>query len=111
MDPLAFFLKLIGTTARIGAIIALTALALWVLVQVQIQPFATLAGTALYQTIIVAGMIGLCTVIVEIFIAISREINARIKAKVLFIEQPGGFWNYVEKDGSGLLRCPRLVHI
>jgi hypothetical protein len=108
MDPLAFLLKLIGTTARIGAIIALTALALCVLVQGQIQPFATLAGTTLYQTIIVAGMIGLCTVIVEIFIAVGREINERIKTKMLFIEQPGS-WSYVEKDG--VLQLHAVLHV
>jgi hypothetical protein len=59
MDPVAFLLKFIGTTARIGAIITLTALGLGILVQSEIQPFATLAGTTLYQMMIVAGMIGL----------------------------------------------------
>jgi hypothetical protein len=102
-------LKLIGTTARIGAITALTALLLWALVQGQIHPFATLAGTTLYQTIIVAGMIGLCTVIVEVVIAISRMVRERVKTKVLFIEQPGGLWSYVDKDG--VLQLHSVLHV
>ena len=96
---LAFLSKLLGTTARIGAIIALTALTLMLLVQAQIQPFAQLAGTTLYQTIIVAGVVGACTVVVEIFIALRRLIKERAQRKLVFIEQPGGFWDYVEKDG------------
>jgi hypothetical protein len=106
---LAFLLKLLGTTARIGAVIALTAFALCLLAQAQIQPFAQLAGTTLYQTIIVAGVVGASTLIVEIFISLYRLINERLKQKVIFIEQPGGFWDYVETDG--VLQLQALLHL
>ena len=107
--PLAFLLKLVGTTARIGAIIALTGLALSVLVQYQIQPFQTLAGTILYQTIIVAGVMGLFIVIVEICIAVGRKINQLAKTKVIFIEQEGGFWSYVK--GDGVIQLQTVLHL
>jgi hypothetical protein len=106
---LTFLLKLLGTTARIGAVIALTALTLGLLVQAQIQPFAQLAGSTLYQTIIVAGVVGVCTVVVEIFIALRRLINDRAKRKLVFIEQPGGFWDYVEKDE--VLQLHAVLHV
>jgi hypothetical protein len=48
-------------------------------------------------------------VIVEILITIGRKINERIKTKVLFIEQPGGFWSYVEKDG--VLQLHEVLHV
>jgi hypothetical protein len=106
---LAFLSKLLGTTARIGAIIALTALTLIVLVQAQIQPFAQIAGTTLYQTIIVAGIVGASTVVVEIFIALRRLLKERAQRKLVFIEQPGGFWDYVEKDG--VLQLHAVLHV
>jgi hypothetical protein len=106
---LAFLLKLLGTTARIGAVIALTALTLGLLVQAQIEPFAQLAGTTLYQTIIVAGVVGVCTVVVEIFIALRRLITERAQRKLVFIEQPGGSWDYVEKDG--VLQLHGVLHV
>jgi hypothetical protein len=106
---LAFLLKLLGTTARIGAVIALTAPTLGLLVQAQIQPFAQLADTTLYPTIMVAGVVGVCTVVVEIFIALRRLINERAQRKLVFIEQPGGFWDYVEKDG--VLQLHAVLHV
>lgn len=109
MDALTFLLKLIGTTARIGAVIALTALTLGLLVQVRVPPFAQLAGTTLYQTIIVAGIVGVSIVVVEIFIVLHRLINERIKRKLVFIEQPGAFWDYVEKDG--VLQLHAVLHV
>jgi hypothetical protein len=88
---LTFLLKLLGTTARIGAITALTALALCLLVQGQIQPFAQLAGTTLYQTIIVAGIVGFCTVVVEIVIALGRLINDRARRKLVLSNNLAAF--------------------
>jgi hypothetical protein len=104
MDSLAFLLRLIGTTARIGAVIALTALALGLLVQAQVPPFVQLAGTTLYQTIIVAGIVGASTVVVEIFIGLHRLIKESMKRKLVFVEQPGGFWDYVEKVCCNYMR-------
>jgi hypothetical protein len=109
MDALTFLLRLIGTTARIGAVIALTALVLGLFVQAGIPPFAQLAGTTLYQTIIVAGIVGISIVVVEIFIALYRRINERMRRKLVFIEQPGGFWDYVEKDG--VLQLQAVLHV
>jgi len=109
MDSLAFLLRFIGTTARIGAVIALTALALGLLVQAQVPPFVQLAGTTLYQTIIVAGIVGASTVVVEIFIGLHRLIKESMKRKLVFIEQPGGFWDYVGKDG--VLQLHAILHV
>jgi hypothetical protein len=106
---LTFLLKLLGTTARIGAVIALTALTLGLLVQARVQPFAQLAGTTRYQTIIVAGVVGVSIVVVEVFIALRRLISERAKRKLVFIEQPGGFWGYVEKDG--VLQLHAVLHV
>jgi hypothetical protein len=106
---LTFLLKLLGTGARIGTVIALTAFALCLLVQAQVQPFPQLAGTTLYQTVIVAGVVGFSIVVVEIFIALYRLINEWSKRKLLFIEQPGGFWTYIERDG--LLRLQAVLHV
>lgn len=106
---LTFLLKLLGTTARIGAVIALAALALGLLIQARIQPFAQLAGTTLYQTIIVAGVIGVSIVVVDIFIQLHRLINDWAQRKLVFIEQPGGFWDYVEKDG--VLQLHSVLHV
>jgi hypothetical protein len=104
-----FLLKLLGTKARIGGVIALTALTLGLFVQARVQPFAQLAGTTLYQTIIVAGIVGVSIVVVEIFIALYRLINERVERKLVFIEQPGGFWDYVEKDG--VLQLHAVLHV
>lgn len=109
MDPLTFLLRLIGTTARIGAVIALTALTLGLLVQARIPPFAQLADTTLYQTIIVAGVVGFSIVVIEIFVASYRLTKERMKRKLVFIEQPGGFWRYIGEDGVLQLRA--VLHV
>jgi hypothetical protein len=78
-------------------------------VQARVQPFAQFAGTTLYQTIIVAGIVGVSIVVVEMFIAIYRLIKGKVKRKLIFIEQPGGFWDYVEKDG--VLQLYAVLHV
>jgi hypothetical protein len=42
-------------------------------------------------------------------IALRRLIAERVRRKLVFIEQPGGFWDYVEKDG--VLQLHAVMHV
>jgi len=69
MDPFILISKMIGVTARIGAAIALGALALLILRRMSAEPFINIDAST-YGTILTAGIIGACTVLVEFIIAI-----------------------------------------
>jgi hypothetical protein len=79
IDALGFLAKLIGTTARIGGAVALAALALFILRRSGVEPFTTL-DPAVYSITIVAGIIGGCVVIVELFVVFGKWSGAKIQA-------------------------------
>src|SRR5216683_6338536 len=110
MDAIFGFLgKLIGTTAKIGAGVMVAALMLLALVESQIPPFASLSSTSLYQAIIVGGLLGFGTLMVQIIIASWRLFRQWRAEKIIFIHRNTGIWNYVESDGVFQLRAVFLA--
>jgi hypothetical protein len=65
LDPLSFIAKLIGVTARVGAVFALSALCLYIGRRAGVEFFINL-DPVIFQTIIVAGIVGVCSVVVEL---------------------------------------------
>jgi hypothetical protein len=84
MDPLAFIGKVINATARVGGAIALAAIAVYLCRRAGVGFFVNL-DKAVYQSIIMAGLVGACIVAVDLIIAIgkgmqwiSRKLSARM---------------------------------
>ena len=78
MDALGFLAKLIGTTARIGGAFALAALVLFILRRSGVEPLTTL-DPAVYGITIVAGIIGGCVVVIELFVVLVEWLRAKIQ--------------------------------
>ena len=74
MDPLSLIAKFIGVTARVGAVFALGALAIYCLRRIGAEPFASLEPI-IYQTVVVAGVIGAATLAIEIAIALRKPVS------------------------------------
>jgi hypothetical protein len=65
LDPLVLVGQLIGVSARVGAVFALAALILYVGRRAGVEFFTGLEPV-LFNTMIVAGIIGACTVVVAV---------------------------------------------
>lgn len=65
MDPLSFVAKLLGATARVGAVVALAALILYAGRREGVE-FFTKLDPVLFQSVIVAGIIGGSAVVIDI---------------------------------------------
>ncbi len=74
VDPLSFVAKIIGVTARVGAVVALAAGAVYLARRAGIEFFVTLDQTT-FVAIILAGLIGASAVAVELIIAIGKGIK------------------------------------
>src|ERR1700730_2016486 len=81
MDPLTFIVKMIGVTAPIGAAFALGAGLLLILRRMNVEPFMSI-GASTFGTILVAGIIGACIVVVEFIIAIRDVAKAFMATKI-----------------------------
>jgi hypothetical protein len=73
MDPLSFIAKIVGVTARVGAIFAIAAGVVYVGRRSGIEFFVGLDLT-LYQSIILAGIIGAGAVAVDLVVAVGKGI-------------------------------------
>jgi hypothetical protein len=71
VDAFAFFAKLLGTSARVGAAIALVAVAVYLGRRAGVNFFVDLNET-LFQTLVIAGLIGAAMVAVELVLAFGR---------------------------------------
>jgi len=65
LNPLAFIARFIGVTARVGATVALAALILWIGRSTRVGFFVKL-DPVIFQSIVVAGIVGACGVVVEV---------------------------------------------
>jgi hypothetical protein len=74
MDALFAFLAKIGTTARVGAVIALCALLVAILRWMNVEPLASI-DKSIYGIIVAAGIFGFCAVVVEFTIWISGVVK------------------------------------
>jgi hypothetical protein len=74
MDTLAFLAKMIGATARVGAAVALGALLVSILRWMNVEPLASIDKST-YGAIVASGIIGACTVVVELMIAIGGVVQ------------------------------------
>jgi hypothetical protein len=74
MDTLAFLAKMIGATARVGAAVALGALLVSILRRMNVEPLASIDKST-YGAIVASGIIGACTVVVELMIAIGGVVQ------------------------------------
>ncbi len=73
-NMLAFVAKTIGTTARVGASIALGALVVAILRGMNVEPLASI-DKPIYGAIVAAGILGACTVVVEFIIVFGGVIK------------------------------------
>jgi hypothetical protein len=73
LDAFSFLVKLFSLTARVGAIFVLAGLIFYAGYQVKIEFFTGL-DPLLFQAVIVAGIIGGCTVVVELAISTGRAV-------------------------------------
>jgi hypothetical protein len=74
MDPLTLIAKLLGATWKVGAAMAVVAGVIFYGRQEGISIFVNL-NDGLFQTIIVAGLIGAATVAVELLVAFARFVR------------------------------------
>jgi hypothetical protein len=75
VDPLSFIAKFIGVPARVGAVIAVAALAIYGLRRAGFEPFASMEPT-IYQTVAVAGVIGAAMVATAILLALREPVES-----------------------------------
>jgi hypothetical protein len=81
VDALSFLAKFFDVTARVGAAFALAAAILYFGRVAGVEFFKGL-DPVLYQTIVVAGIVGACTIVVEMSVALGKSFSRWLKERV-----------------------------